>query len=319
MRLLGLGLVGVLALLTAGVVWAGNYIYGLNLYVDPACHDSRKFSPDNAKLVISANPLSHRIDPTVYEGVQQVSFPSRDGEVEVSGLLSPAPPGGPMVIAVHGFTGCKHHKHGLSVIGILASEGYGVLAIDLREHGESTVLDGVAAMGSDEYNDVLGAFDYVQSPLGLDRSRIGFWAESMGGATTLIANTHEDLGPLFVDSPYVTIKKVLKDNADRASIPAWTVEIIGPAVQIMRGYRFTAAHPIDGLVQRPRQPVYWVHGTADETVGIDHAYRAQEAAAAYDSKSFFLPAGLGHVATMWDRPSEYRLALVSFFDEHLKD
>ena len=65
MRFLGLGLVGVLALLTAGVVWAGNYIYGLNLYVDPACHDSRPFSPDNAKLVISSNPLSHRIDPTV--------------------------------------------------------------------------------------------------------------------------------------------------------------------------------------------------------------------------------------------------------------
>lgn len=319
MRILGLVLVGVMALLTTSLVWASNYIYGQNLYVDPACHDSRPFSADNAKLAVSSNPLAHRIDPTVYESVEQVSFASRDGKVAVSGLLSAPVPGGPLVIATHGFTGCKHHKHGLSIIGMLASEGYGVLAIDLREHGESTVLDGVAAMGSDEYNDVLGAFDYVQKDLGLDRSKIGFWAESMGGATTLIANSYEDLGPLFLDSPYVDIKTVLKDNSDRASVPPWTIEIISLSVRVIRGYSFTKANPIDGLVARPEQPIYWVHGTADQTVGIHHAHRAREATTANPSKTFFLPDGLGHVATMWDRPSEYRQAMIAFFDEHLKD
>jgi fermentation-respiration switch protein FrsA (DUF1100 family) len=62
-----------------------------------------------------------------------------------------------------------------------------------------------------------------------------------------------------------------------------------------------------------------VHGTADQTVGFHHARRAREAVSADASKTFFMPDGLGHVATMWDRPSEYRLALLSFFDEHLKD
>ena len=319
MRIFGLVLLGLVALLTAALVWASNYIYGQNLSVDPACHDSRLFSADDAKLAVSTNPLAHRIDPTVYERVEQVSFPSRDGKVAVAGLLSPPASGAPVVIATHGFTGCKHHKHGLSIIGILASEGYGVLAIDLREHGESTVLDGVAAMGSDEYNDVLGAFDYVQEELGLDRSNIGFWAESMGGATTLIANAYEDLGPLFLDSPYVDIKTVLKDNSDRASIPPWTIEVISFSVRILRGHSFTETNPLDGLVARPQQPIYWVHGTADQTVGFHHARRAREAVSADATKTFFMPDGLGHVATMWDRPSEYRLALLSFFDEHLKD
>lgn len=319
MRILGLVLAGVVAILAFGVSWIGNDIYGETLKVDPACHDAPLFTADSAKLTVASNPLAHQIDPTVYGRVQSVSFPSRDGKVEVAGLLSPPPAGGPLVIATHGFTGCKHHKHGLSIIGILASAGYGVLAIDLREHGESTVLDGVAALGSDEFSDVLGARDYAIHTLGLAPSEVGFWGESMGGATTLIANTHEDLGPLFLDAPFADIKLVMKDNSDRASVPRWTIDIISSAVSLWRNYDFTTVTPLDGLVERPEQAIFWVHGTADETVGFHHAEMARDAVASNDRKTFFVADGIGHVATLWDRPSEYRLSLVSFFDAHLKD
>jgi len=319
MRIVGLVLAGFLAVFAAGVCWIGNDIYGETLQVDPACHDAPLFTADSAKLTIASNPLAHQIDPSVYSGVQAVSFPSRDGKVDVAGLLSPPRDGAPLVIATHGFTGCKHHKHGLSIIGILASAGFGVLAIDLREHGESTVLDGVAALGSDEFNDVLGARDYALNTLGLAPSKVGFWGESMGGATTLIANTYEDLGPIFVDAPFSDIKLVMKDNSDRASVPPWTVEIISIAVQILRNYNFTAASPIGGLAERAEQAIFWVHGTADETVGIHHAELAHAAVATHRQKQFLIADGVSHVATMWDRPSEYRLSLVSFFDKHLKD
>ena len=212
MRIFGLVAITMVGLLVGGGAWICNAIYGANLYVDPDCHAMPLYSRDSAKLLVADNPLAHRIDPAVYAGVVSVTFPARDGKVAVAGLLSPPPSGAPLVIATHGFTGCKHHKHLVTVLGILASAGYGVLAIDLREHGESTVLDGVAAMGSDEFSDVLGAFDYARTELGLNRSQIGFWGESMGGATTLIANTHEDLGPLFLDAPYADIRTVLKDN-----------------------------------------------------------------------------------------------------------
>jgi len=318
MRIFGLVAITMVGLLVGGGAWICNAIYGANLYVDPDCHAMPLYSRDSAKLLVADNPLAHRIDPAVYAGVVSVTFPARDGKVAVAGLLSPPPSGAPLVIATHGFTGCKHHKHLVTVLGILASAGYGVLAIDLREHGESTVLDGVAAMGSDEFSDVLGAFDYARTELGLNRSQIGFWGESMGGATTLIANTHEDLGPLFLDAPYADIRTVLKDNADRASVPPWTIELISPAVALLRGQNFMSVNPIDGLVARSTQPIYWVHGTEDATVGVHHAHWAQDAIGPDDRVSVELFDGLGHVATMWDRPSAYRSALLSFFDEHLK-
>lgn len=319
MRIVGLIIVIGAGLVLGGIAWTSNAIYGANLYVDPACHGHEPFTSDGAKMTVVENPLAHRIDPGVYDGVQAVSFPSRDDKVSVAGLLSPPAEGAPLIIATHGFTGCKHHLHLLSVLGMLASEGYGVLAIDLREHGESSVVDGVAAMGSDEFNDVLGAYDYARDTLAMSRDRIGFWGESMGGATTLIANTRENLGPLFLDAPFADIKTVLKDNADRASVPPWTVELIVPAVGLMRGYDFGGSRPIDGLTAHADQPIFWVHGGEDETVGIHHAHWAQREAEGRDTVTFALFDGLGHVATMWDRPSEYRIALLSFFDQNLKD
>lgn len=315
---LGVGLV-LLAGLLGGGMFTGNAIYGANVQVDPNCHDYPIFSADAAKLTVASNPLAHRIDPGVYERVERVDFPARDGGVTVAGLYLPGPEGAPLIIAVHGFTGCKHHKHGLSVLGILGSEGYGVLAIDLREHGESTIVDGVAAFGSDEFNDVLGAYDYARGTLGQPRAKIGLWGESMGGSTALIANIREDLGPLFLDAPYADITTVLKDNADRASVPPWSIDLIVPSVQLLRGHDFKAASPIKGLVQHADQPIYWVHGTADETTGIHHAHWAMEVVEGGSNKTFYLPEGLGHVATLWDRPTEYRTALLGFFDQHLRD
>lgn len=319
MRIFGLGALVLAVIVFGGIAWTSNAIYGANLYVDPDCQGYEPFNPNEAKMTVAANLLAHQIDLSVYDSVKTISFPSRDDKVSVAGLLSLPADGAPLVVATHGFTSCKHHLHLLSVLGMLASEGYGVLAIDLREHGESSVVDGVAAMGSDEFNDVLGAFDYAQNTLAISRDRLGFWGESMGAATTLIANSRENLGPIFLDAPYADIKTVLKDNADRASVPPWTVEFILPAVGLLRGYDFGGSRPIDGLTAHDGQPIFWVHGGDDETVGIHHAHWAQRKAEGRDYVTFSIFESLGHVATMLQRPSEYRIALVSFFDQHLKD
>lgn len=318
MRVVG-AVVAVVLLLLGGVVFAGgNYIYGQNLPVETDCHDSPLFTPDGAKLRIAENPLAHQIDPSVYDDVLRVGFPSRDPSVDIAGLYRDAGTGAPLVIATHGYTGCKHHRHGLTILGILASEGYSVLVIDLREHGESTVIDAVAGMGSDEYADVLGAYDYAREVLNYDPAKIGFWGESMGGATTLIANTYEELGPIFVDAPYIDIKTILKDNAYKAGVPAWSIDVMALPVQVLRGNDMTKANPIDGLVARPDQPIFWVHGTGDELTGVHHAEAGQRASAGMTAKEFYFAKDLGHVDTMWDEPSIYRTKLVEFFDTHLK-
>ena len=103
MRIVGLVLAGFLAVFAAGVCWIGNDIYGETLQVDPACHDAPLFTADSAKLTIASNPLAHQIDPSVYSGVQAVSFPSRDVKVDVAGRG----PRGPCVTVRSGSGLCR--------------------------------------------------------------------------------------------------------------------------------------------------------------------------------------------------------------------
>ena len=107
-----------------------------------------------------------------------VTIPSRDAGIEVSGWYIPAAePDTPTVIVVHGVTACKRDHAVLLPAGMLHRNGFSVLLIDLRDHGDSTFEDGRYAGGTEEHRDVLGAWDWLQSAKGVPAERIG-WSGS---------------------------------------------------------------------------------------------------------------------------------------------
>jgi pimeloyl-ACP methyl ester carboxylesterase len=80
---------------------------------------------------------------------------------------------------------------GTSDIDLLASmkalhqAGYSILTFDFRNHGESDM--GITGVGLNEYQDVLGAMDYLDSRPDIDASGLAFVSFCMGANSTIVA------------------------------------------------------------------------------------------------------------------------------------
>jgi dipeptidyl aminopeptidase/acylaminoacyl peptidase len=86
---------------------------------------------------------------------EEVTFASREGNVELSGWLIPGSPEQPYVIFVHGLDSERSADGAVELASRLVGHGYNVLLFDLRGHGRSggERISG----GYFEREDVLGA------------------------------------------------------------------------------------------------------------------------------------------------------------------
>src|ERR687894_920281 len=85
----------------------------------------------------SARPRAPEATPThAGLGYEEVWLPSTDG-VRLKGWWIPNWDSGRAAILVHGWGGDKSDEHLLKTLPVYHREGYNVLAIDLRAHGES--------------------------------------------------------------------------------------------------------------------------------------------------------------------------------------
>jgi uncharacterized protein len=77
----------------------------------------------------------------------------------------------------------------LKVARHLHDDGYGVLMFDFRNHGESDASPngGIAAVGLEEYKDVVAAMNYIKSNDATKDKTVGFVSFCMGANSTIIA------------------------------------------------------------------------------------------------------------------------------------
>ena len=229
----------VLALGVAG--YAGVSYYGYDQLTAATPHCNNRF-PD---AYTPANFGTEGIAPAFTEGgfdtgpyampgYQEVSFPSRDARqprLTIRAWWVPAEEAGaPAVIVVHGRNSCRHDPVVLLPAGMLARNGFSVLMMDMRDQGDSDIEDGRSGWGSEEYLDVLGAWDWLQSAQGLQASRIGLMGESLGASSAIIAMGEEqaiaatwadsgfaDLGVLFDE--LIAAGTAFRPGSARASLP----------------------------------------------------------------------------------------------------
>ena len=133
---------------------------------------------------------------------EDVTFQSSDG-LTLKGWFIPAEPTGgrdKVIIVTHPF---PFNRHGfrvenqgplplfktdvdlLQIAPALHRAGYSVLMFDFRNHGESG--GGLTGVGLTEYQDVLGAIEYVKSRPSLREPQIGCVSFCMGANATIVA------------------------------------------------------------------------------------------------------------------------------------
>ena len=88
------------------------------------------------------------------------------------------------ISAIHGLgvgtTDCKHSPRSLLPAGMLHKDGYNILLIDLRQHGDSTITNGMWAANTTEFHDVLGAWDWLVNSQKIAPQQIGLTRQPRG-------------------------------------------------------------------------------------------------------------------------------------------
>jgi dipeptidyl aminopeptidase/acylaminoacyl peptidase len=263
--------------------------------------------------------------PYLMPSPEEVSFPSRDPALTIRGWFIRAgdaagDPAAPVVILVHGLAACRRHHEVLLPAGMLHRNGYAVLLIDLRDHGESTFEDGRYAGGTEEYRDVLGAWDWLQEANGVPADRIGLLGVSLGAATALIAAGEEPaVAATWEDSGYADIEVAIRAELIREHYPTF----LGPGgivmARMLSGDDLGSLSPIGAVRKIGVRPLFITHGTSDQRLSVDYAHDLEEARrAAGGSVESWIVDGAGHVRAMALHPVEYEDRLVDFFDRTIR-
>jgi fermentation-respiration switch protein FrsA (DUF1100 family) len=247
---------------------------------------------------------------------EDVSFPSLDKNLTLRGWFLPSEADYPAIIMVHG-NGYNRDDPTIGTLDIatqLVSSGYNVLMFDLRGYGES---DGSTVGGGYlEKRDLEGAVAYIKSR-GFDR--IGVIGFSLGAVTALLAAAEDkDINAVVSDSSFADLNDMMKPEfKKRTGAPLILLHPILFMIKIMYGVDFAAIRPVAVVDQIKPRPILFIHGNADTTIPVSHAYRLFQAAQ-NPQDELWVVTGAEHTQSYKMHPAEYMQKVTDFFNAALE-
>ena len=245
---------------------------------------------------------------------KDIRFPSREAGVELAGWYVGSPSSGAAVALVHGLNDSRRRHSVLLPAGMLARAGFAVLVMDVREHGDSRIIDGRTALGNEEYLDVLGGWDWLVAR-GHAEKRVGLFGASLGAATVLIAMAEEPRVPAaFVDSPFSDTRTIIREELAREGCPAFLASGGTLMARLVGGVDLLEHVPEDCAAALGRRALFLTHGLADTRIGAHHGKRIAALAAegGHEIETWFVP-DADHLEAMLTMPDEYARRLCGFF------
>ena len=247
-----------------------------------------------------------------------VEFPSRDGEVTLSGWYIPGLVTRPSIVFVHGLGSTRSGDKAMDLAARLVRRGYSVVMFDLRGHGTSG--GNRVSGGYFEKQDVLGAYDFLIS-LDVPPDLVGVIGFSMGAGTSILSLIEEPgIQALVVDTPYADASDLLAQETARKTVfPRWLTPAFIPTSKLMAkqiyGIDISELVPEVSVVQLD-YPILVIHGMADERVPFGHAERVHRSA--HPDSSIWLVPDVGHVDAFLTYPDEYERRVVEYFESRLR-
>ena len=195
-----------------------------------------QYDPNHPLTALASTKLSPA-------AVQMVSIPTTDGAT-IHGWYEPSPAGKPVIIYYKGNYGSFEDEH--ARYEAFARDGYGFLAFDYRgfpaspgQITERHVLD-----------DGLAAYDWVKAK-GVP---ILIWGRSLGSGPATYTASLRDPDALLLETPFLSAVDVAFDRYPYM-----------PVYWLMKDQ-----FPVKDWIVKVKAPVYVVHGTADQTIGVRH-------------------------------------------------
>jgi len=308
----GAGLIALVALAIAAYLAMCARLYAQITRVPP---DSPIFGLPDTPAAFSIAGLD--CQPFWMPRFEAVTFPDRSGRVGIAGWSIPVDgaPDAPTVIVVHGYTASRRDPTVLLAAGMLHRHGFAVLAIDLRNHGDSGRTGGRHTGGVRESADVLGAWDWLVQERHLPRERIGLVGLSLGAATVLIAAGHEPgVAAVWADSSYGDIGEATAAELRRNRLPSFLLPGGRLAARLLDGPGLTAVDPLHGIASMTGRAAFVTHGTADSRLDVRYADELIRAAGRAGVRiESWIVEGAEHTRAIVEHPAEYEQRLIAFF------
>jgi dipeptidyl aminopeptidase/acylaminoacyl peptidase len=315
--------IAALVLVGAGAVYlyAGLQVYDELSAVSGVCHPWD--AADTPRSFTVEGIDATELEPYFMPAPRDVEFRSRDTSIPDLVLRGWWIPGaneaGPTVILVHGRDSCRRDENILLPAGMLHRNGFGVLLIDQRDHGDSDDEDLRFAGGSEEYLDVLGAWDWLAAQ-GVPATHIGILGMSFGAATTVIAGGEEPrVQAVWEDSAFGDISVAMQEYLVASGYPAFLEPGAVLMARVSSGDDLTAKSPLAEIPAYAGRSLAIVHGAADTTILVSHGERLYAAAQAngVNVGDYWIVPGAGHTRAVIDERAEYEPRLVRFFTDTL--
>ena len=297
------------------------YIYDTLTRIPPRCegvamNDKRENTPASffaryAETDLIVDDMPYRMP--IY---QDVEFSARGDDLTIRGWFIPSETSSEnVVIVVHGLRVCRRDPTVLLPAGMLHRNGFNVLLIDLRNHGDSEIQDGRTSAGNREYRDILGAFDYLVAQ-GYQAEHIGLVGISLGGGAAVIAfGEEQQLAALWVDSTFSDIRLATESELARNNYPTILANMAGLVSQFT-GVNLLERSPLQAMANNGNRPVFIAHSRGDTRLSYTFAESLYSAAG--DNAELWMVDELDHVEAIYRIPEEYEQRLVGFFGEALR-
>ncbi|TYQ29518.1 alpha/beta hydrolase [Pseudanabaena sp. UWO311] len=273
--------------------------------------------------VIAANILStpSRIfDPQAVsvfsKPPEDVHLLAADG-VEIAGWFLPSKLNQKAIILVHGMNSSRTVEFDGHFPGFAAGlnrEGFTILMIDLRGHGQSDSAR--FTFGITERRDVIAAVNWLKSR-GYQPKSIGVIGVSMGASTAIGATAEDsDIGALVTDSAYAEVYPVMQQNWSNVSgLP----NIFLPSTMMfgswLTGYNLTQSKPVNEIGKIAPRPMLIIHSRSDPFTPVNQAYALKSA---NPLSIYWETSATKHAESYNTNPQIYIRKVSDFFNQNLK-
>lgn len=314
---LGLKIViGVLVLLLAVLMFAGNYLVDFAIVRKENAKDvapESTVTAENQEIIDSnIKEIQEQTDQWLQMVRQEdAELVSEDG-LKLKGDVFWTDSGShKWLIAVHGYTGKRQDMQ--NVAGFYGLQGYNVLTPDMRAHGESQGT--YIGMGWLDRQDILKWIQYV---IDLDdQAEIVLHGISMGGATVMMASGEklpQQVKGIVEDCGYTSVWDIFSDELSYLfHLPDFPILYAADGIAWLRaGYEFKSASALE-QVAKSQVPTLFIHGSEDNFVHTDMVYELFDACQA--PKDLLVIQGAGHGDAYKMDPELYFHTVFSFIEK----
>lgn len=324
----------------------GNLVYTQAAATNLECsgHSARN-SPDEFSVELWNEDIAEGLfekNETLAGDLEHLWFDSWDNatidvpdeEITLAAWVMESNESRPWVILTHGIRSCKANHEVLIPAAWLHQADFNVVLFDMRDHGNSSIEDGLVSAGQREWRDIVAVWSWLQDEKDVDASNIGIYGISLGaGAAAIAFEQVEEIEAVFLESAYSSMDKILKEELQFAGFPAFLKDAAVFAGKISSGDNLVKYEPISAAKNIGNRSMFVTQSEEDYRIKIHHGQSICEEAQANVGpeghvECWFAPSSvahqdgqgegvLSHITLMLTQPDTYRTHLVDFFEESL--